>query len=202
MDSAKDYEAIHKFLPDPNKITTAEDFEKTIIFTNAVNLTQVLCRDLRKRYGRQWHHYIDFLHANRTAKAKRRVMKQFRKGKIKILIATEAAGMVSRSIVQPSSELMQCPVQGADIPDIKLIIQFGIPSSLSVWNQRAGRAGRAANIHAHAILLVEKSMFKRKKKVKLGGKTCTKKPDESSSDESSCESDSSLGSGSEFEGIA
>jgi bloom syndrome protein len=97
---------------------------------------------------------------------------------------------------------MQCPVQGADIPDIKLIIQFGIPSSLSVWNQRAGRAGHAANIHTHAILLVEKSMFKRKKKVKLGGKTCTKKPDESSSDESSCESDSSLGSGSEFEGIA
>jgi Lhr-like helicase len=31
--------------------------------------------------------------------------------------------------------------QGADIPDIKKVIQFGVPSSLSVWIQRAGRAG-------------------------------------------------------------
>jgi bloom syndrome protein len=99
MDSSKDYEAIHKILPDPNKITTADDFEKTIIFTNTVNSTQVICRDLWKRYGRQWHHYIDFLHANRTAKAKQRVMKLFRKGKIKILVATEAAGMVCEHLI-------------------------------------------------------------------------------------------------------
>ncbi|KAJ7108162.1 hypothetical protein C8R44DRAFT_744114 [Mycena epipterygia] len=39
-------------------------------------------------------------------------MKQFRKGKIEILIVTEAVRM------------------GADIPDIELIIQFGVPSAL------------------------------------------------------------------------
>jgi len=53
--------------------------------------------------------------------------------------------------------------QGADIPDIEQVIQFGVPSSLLVWIQRAGRAGRSPNINAQAILMVEKSMFQRKK---------------------------------------
>ncbi|KAJ7734959.1 hypothetical protein DFH07DRAFT_754207, partial [Mycena maculata] len=44
---------------------------------------------------------------------------------------------------------------GADIPDIELIIQFGMPSSLSVWVQRAGRAGRSPELHARAILLAK-----------------------------------------------
>jgi superfamily II DNA helicase RecQ len=59
--------------------------------------------------------------------------------------------------------------QGADIPDINQVIQFGIPKSLSIWIQRAGRAGHSPHINACAILLVEKSMFQwRKKRQKPG----------------------------------
>ncbi|KAK6996361.1 hypothetical protein R3P38DRAFT_2800062 [Favolaschia claudopus] len=76
-------------------------------------------------------------------------MKQFRKGKIKILVSTEAAGM------------------GADIPDITLIIQFGVPKSLAIWTQRAGRAGRSG-VQARAVMLVERSMFVRKRGRKGG----------------------------------
>ena len=65
---------------------------------------------------------------------------------------------------------MLISLKGADIPDIKLVVQFGIPQSLSVLSQRFGRAGRSPSIHAQAILLAEKSMFKRKKKNKPGGK--------------------------------
>lgn len=72
--------------------------------------------------------------------------------------------------------------QGADIPDVKLVIQFGVPTSLSIWNQRYGRAGRSIDIQASAILLVEKSMFQRKKRKKPGGKKPGKKPDQTSSD--------------------
>ncbi|KAJ7196619.1 hypothetical protein GGX14DRAFT_375854, partial [Mycena pura] len=61
--------------------------------------------------------------------------------------------------------------QGADISDIELIIQFGVPSSLSVWIQRAGRGGRDPSLQARAILLYEKSMFMRKKKRKRKGNT-------------------------------
>ena len=94
MDGSKDYKAIRDVLPNPNSVTSKDDLRKTIIFTNSVNLTQVLCRDVRRYYGTNFRIHIDFLHAHRTAKAKRRVMKLFRKGVIKILIATEAAGMV------------------------------------------------------------------------------------------------------------
>ena len=60
--------------------------------------------------------------------------------------------------------------KGADIPDIELIIQFGVPTSLSVWNQRSGRGGRTRDMSTRAILLIEKLMFKRKKKRKKGSK--------------------------------
>ncbi|KAJ7774230.1 P-loop containing nucleoside triphosphate hydrolase protein [Mycena maculata] len=170
MNGGKDYAAIDPFLPNPADVKSLDDLPKTITFTNHVKKTQVLCRHVRRLYP-NLRGAIDFLHAHRTAKSKRRVMKQFRKGKIKILIATEAAGM------------------GADIPDIELIIQFGVPSSLSVWVQRAGRAGRSPELHARAILLVEKSMFQHRKKRKRGaGKAKAKpapEPDSSDSDSSS-----------------
>ncbi|KAJ7114322.1 P-loop containing nucleoside triphosphate hydrolase protein [Mycena epipterygia] len=174
MNGSKDYAAIDPHLPNPADVHSADDLPKTITFTNAVKKTQVIFRHLRRLYPNV-RGAIDFLHAHRSVKAKRRVMKQFRKGKIKILIATEAAGM------------------GADIPDIELIIQFGVPSSLSVWTQRAGRAGRSPELHARAILLVEKSMFQRRKKRKRGaGKEKPVAPEPESSD-----SDSGSDSGAE-----
>lgn len=50
-------------------------------------------------------------------------------------------------------------IQGADIPDIVRVIQFGAPSSLTVWIQRAGRAGRSPDIDAFAVMFVESSAF-------------------------------------------
>ncbi|KAJ7152391.1 P-loop containing nucleoside triphosphate hydrolase protein [Mycena filopes] len=173
MNSSKDYDAIFPHLPDPAAVSSIADFPKTIVFANAVKKTQVICRNIRRRYAPELRGAIDFLHSHRTAKSKRRIMKEFRKGKIKILIATEAAGM------------------GADIPDIKVIIQFGVPSSLPVWIQRAGRAGRSSELQARAILLVERSMFQRRKKRKRGaGKASTKPSREPESSDSDSGSDS------------
>ncbi|KAJ7905794.1 P-loop containing nucleoside triphosphate hydrolase protein [Mycena olivaceomarginata] len=140
MKSSRDYGAVDAQLPDPATIHTPADMPKTMVFTNAIKKTQILCRHIRQLFPNLPRHSIDFLHAHRTAKAKRRIMKQFRKGKIKILVATEAAGM------------------GADIPDVELVIQFGVPPSLPVWIQRYGRAGRHFDIQARAVMLVEKSM--------------------------------------------
>ncbi|KAJ7082066.1 P-loop containing nucleoside triphosphate hydrolase protein, partial [Mycena belliarum] len=167
MNSAKDYAALDSHLPDPANVHTAADLDKGIVFVNHVKKSQILTRHIRRRYPNLPPGTIDFLHAHRTAKAKRRVMKQFRRGKIRILVATEAAGM------------------GADISDIKFIIQFGVPSSLAVWTQRAGRAGRSPELQARAILLVEKSMFQRKKKRKRKGGTAAADPDSSDSESDS-----------------
>ncbi|KAL1701333.1 P-loop containing nucleoside triphosphate hydrolase protein [Schizophyllum commune] len=147
--NAHDYAALKSLLP--LDACGPEDMEKTIIFFNDVKASQKACRKLRELFPKHLRNYVDYLHARRAASAKRRVMRRFRSNKIKILIATEAAGM------------------GADIPDIKVVIQFGVPSSLSVWGQRAGRAGRSPYIHADAHLLYEKSVFERKRKKRRKG---------------------------------
>ncbi|EPS97416.1 hypothetical protein FOMPIDRAFT_1097337, partial [Fomitopsis schrenkii] len=69
-------------------------------------------------------------------------MHRFREGGIDILCATEAAGMVC-----------------LDISDIRRVIQFQVPKSLSQWLQRYGRAGRDGQ-PAVAIMLVQPSVFK------------------------------------------
>lgn len=56
-------------------------------------------------------------------------------------------------------------MQGMDIPDIDRVVQFMVPKSLCVWLQRYGRAGRAGQPSV-VILLVEPSVFKRRKKRK------------------------------------
>lgn len=45
------------------------------------------------------------------------------------------------------------------MPHIEQVVQFLVPSSLSVWMQRAGRAGRNPNLNARAILLVQPTVF-------------------------------------------
>ncbi|KAF8812628.1 P-loop containing nucleoside triphosphate hydrolase protein [Phlegmacium glaucopus] len=126
--------------------TLPQDLIKSIIFTNSVNSTQLIAKDVRSWLPKHLQKYVGYLHANRTPEAKRKVMKYFHKSKLLVLIATEAAGM------------------GADIPDIEQVIQFGVPLSLTIWMQRAGRAGRSQEVNACAILLFEKSIFQHQKK--------------------------------------
>ncbi|KAF8833152.1 P-loop containing nucleoside triphosphate hydrolase protein, partial [Paxillus ammoniavirescens] len=143
MRNASDYGALLELVVEG--VSSPEDLAKTIIFTNSIQKTLEIQRFLRSHLPIRCYPYIDIFHAHRTARSKHHTLEHFYQGHIKLLVATEAAGM------------------GADIPDIEVVIQFGVPSSLEVWTQRAGRAGRTANLQAKAILLVEKSMFQRKK---------------------------------------
>ena len=45
------------------------------------------------------------------------------------------------------------------MPHIEQVVQFLVPSSLSIWMQRAGRAGRSPSVQARAILLVQPTVF-------------------------------------------
>ncbi|KAF8328679.1 P-loop containing nucleoside triphosphate hydrolase protein [Cantharellus anzutake] len=78
-------------------------------------------------------------------KTKLHIMEQFRKGEVNVF-TTEAAGM------------------GCDIPDVKIVVQFGAPKSLAFWVQWAGCAGQSPLIQARAILLFEPSAFQMHKK--------------------------------------
>ncbi|KAJ7234563.1 P-loop containing nucleoside triphosphate hydrolase protein [Mycena rebaudengoi] len=94
-------------------------------------ILKLTMRPFRARLPPEMRHQIAAYNAKRTPAAKRRVLDEFRRGKIKILLTTEAAGM------------------GCDMPYIEQVVQFMVPKSLSIWTQRAGRAGRTFMIIAH-----------------------------------------------------
>ncbi|TFY55114.1 hypothetical protein EVJ58_g8451 [Rhodofomes roseus] len=117
---------------------------KTLIFFNTRELAMRACHHLKTLLPDAYKGKIDFLHALRGDDTKREVMQRFRNDELSILCATEAAGM------------------GLDISNIRRVIQFMVPTSLSQWFQRYGRAGRDG-LPAVAILLVEQSVFKKVK---------------------------------------
>lgn len=94
IDSAHDYNSLKPYIsrkPEPRRST---DLIKTIIFTNTVPLTQLITKRIRNWLPRDLHGSIDYISSRRTHSARRRVMQRFRQGKVRILIATEIAGMV------------------------------------------------------------------------------------------------------------
>ncbi|PIL35264.1 transporter [Ganoderma sinense ZZ0214-1] len=142
LENSLDFAALDALLP-LGTVSRAADVPKTIIFANSRRMTlriwSYLCEKLRLPVAGRLP--IAFLHAYRRQRARVRVMDAFVSGEVRILVATEAAGM------------------GADIPDIEHAIHFGAPPSLTTWIQRAGRAGRSPRILARATLLIEKSAF-------------------------------------------
>ncbi|EDQ98295.1 uncharacterized protein LACBIDRAFT_304441 [Laccaria bicolor S238N-H82] len=76
-----------------------------------------------------------------SVKYPREVMALFKAGHIRILICTDAAGM------------------GCNISDIDIVVQWKLPSSVSSFVQRAGRAARGYGRSGLVVLLVEKSAY-------------------------------------------
>ncbi|KAI0670266.1 P-loop containing nucleoside triphosphate hydrolase protein [Trametes maxima] len=116
---------------------------RAIIFFNTRDLAFKAHRYLKDCVCKELTSQIDFLHAGRGQRSRKRTMRHFRTGQVRILCATEAAGM------------------GMDIADVEYAMQFLIASSLSIWTQRSGRAGRSG-AQSYGILFVEPSVFERK----------------------------------------
>ncbi|KAJ7785523.1 P-loop containing nucleoside triphosphate hydrolase protein [Mycena olivaceomarginata] len=114
---------------------------QSMVFFDDINLAMEALEHLRDLLPPHLRGSIALYHSRRSKRSKQIIMDKFRKGEIKILLATEAAGM------------------GCDIPHVEQVVQFMVPSSFSIWMQRAGRAGRNILIAARAILLVQPSVF-------------------------------------------
>lgn len=139
-----------------------EELLGTIIYARTREITQQACEHLRNQVPERYRDQIDFIHALRSPRAKRSIMQRFREGHIKILIATEVAGMVCLTLLSLIYSFLTC-VQGLDIHKLVRIVQYMVPGSLSEWIQHYGRAGRDGT-PAVVILLVEPSVFERVKK--------------------------------------
>ncbi|KAI0668430.1 P-loop containing nucleoside triphosphate hydrolase protein, partial [Trametes maxima] len=144
-----DLEALSFLVPNP-----AENIirlPKTMVFFDDIFLSMKAWRWFLNQLPPTLHRRVKCYHSRRTDLAKQITMYDFTHGEIDILFTTEAAGMATTTHCALS--------QGCDIPDIVHTVQFMAPESLSIWIQRAGRAGRRSGMQARATLLVQPSVF-------------------------------------------
>ncbi|KAF9791032.1 P-loop containing nucleoside triphosphate hydrolase protein, partial [Thelephora terrestris] len=120
------------------------DLPRVVVYVNKKDLARIGCEHLRAKVAPDQRDQIDFLHASRSKWPQKRILELFQKGDINILFATEVVGM------------------GTDLKNVTLVVQFMVPDTLSVWMQRAGRAGRSGSPSA-AVLLYEPSVIQKVK---------------------------------------
>ncbi|EAU89052.2 hypothetical protein CC1G_10021 [Coprinopsis cinerea okayama7 len=87
------------------------------------------------------------------------VLKLFKLGIVRVLVCTDAAGMV---IHLPAVVVRDANIdlaQGCNLPKVEVVVQWKMPDSISTFVQRAGRAARSPHLRGLAVLLVEKSAY-------------------------------------------
>jgi ATP-dependent RNA helicase DeaD len=98
-----------------------EQPQQAIVFCRTKLGTERLFRRLEKSRD---YEAIATLHGDMTQNARERVMKQFRAGDIRLLIATDVVG------------------RGIDVSSVSHIINFDVPSLAEDYVHRVGRTGR------------------------------------------------------------
>lgn len=101
-------------------LLTQKDFEKVLIFGRTKWGVQKLSDELDKRGFK-----TGAIHGNKNQAQRQRVLNQFKKDEIQILLATDVAS------------------RGLDIPDVSHVINFDLPESYEIYIHRIGRTGRA-----------------------------------------------------------
>ncbi len=101
-------------------LLTEEGFDKVLIFGRTKWGVQKLANELIKRGFR-----AGAIHGNKNQNQRQRVLDEFKKGEIKILLATDVAS------------------RGLDIPDVTHVINYDMPANLEDYTHRIGRTGRA-----------------------------------------------------------
>ncbi|KAJ2916958.1 hypothetical protein MD484_g3436, partial [Candolleomyces efflorescens] len=124
----------------PAQVMQIQDIKKTFIYADSLavateieNFLYGCCPEILRYTG-----FVRPYSAAFSVTYRANVMDHFRRGTVRVLICTDAAGM------------------GCNIPDIDVVVQWKLPSSVSSWVQRAGRAARDPDRKGMAVLLVER----------------------------------------------
>ena len=145
----------------PHHIEKADDIPKTWIYVDNINTGTEIIDYLASRLEKHTSlspGLIRPFNATLSLEYRTRAMDMFRAGTIRILVCTEAAGMVcSANACHLNSELTQ--LKGCDIPDIDVVVQWKLPATLSNFIQRAGRVARGRDRRGLVVLIVERSAY-------------------------------------------
>lgn len=112
----KGYSKIDKL----HDLLTEKGFDKVLLFGRTKWGVHKLTQELIKRGFKAGE-----IHGNRNQNQRQRVLEQFKKGDIQILLATDVAS------------------RGLDIPDVTHVINYEMPASREDYVHRIGRTGRA-----------------------------------------------------------
>ena len=149
----------------PPGVKTADEVPKTWIYADNISTGTDIIDHLQRHLHEQNQHLaseniIRPFNAVMSLEYRREAMEAFRRGDIRILVCTDAAGMVRiclRRLYLASN--VNSVYQGCDIADIDVVVQWKLPKTFSNWIQRAGRAARGKDRTGLAVLLVEKAAY-------------------------------------------
>lgn len=105
-----------------NELLRKDDFEKVLVFGETKYGVQKLA-DMLTKAGLP----AEAIHGNKSQPQRQRALKNFRDGKVGILVATDVAA------------------RGLDIPNVSHVINFDTPNNYEDYIHRIGRTGRAGN---------------------------------------------------------
>jgi superfamily II DNA helicase RecQ len=120
----------------PTSATSPHDITKTLIFCETIELGHRVCNFLQHLLPQSLHADKDIIlpyHSLLSKPGRTRVMENFRSGTTRVVVGTD------------------CFTWGVDVPDIRNVVVFGLPSSFSKLVQQIGRAGRDGK-QAYAIM--------------------------------------------------
>ena len=123
-------------------VRTTDDKPKYLLkvterFPRSSGIVYVRSRKQTKEYAellRRNGYSADFYHAGLPASLRSIKQDEWRKGKVNVIVATNAFGM------------------GIDKPDVRFVVHMDLPDSVEAYFQEAGRAGRDGKL-AYAVLL-------------------------------------------------
>jgi ATP-dependent RNA helicase DeaD len=101
------------------KLLQREEPQQAIVFCRTKRGTDKVCRRLTELFKS-----VDTIHGDLQQSARDRVMRRFREGKIKVLVATDVVG------------------RGIDVSTISHIINYDVPQFCDDYVHRVGRTGR------------------------------------------------------------
>ena len=119
----------------PPSTVSPHDITKTLIFCETIELGSCVYNFLQHLLPQPLHRNRDLIlpyHSLLSKSGRTSVMQNFRLGTTRIVIGTD------------------CFTWGVDVPDIRNVVVFGLPSSFSKLVQQIGRAGRDGD-QAYAI---------------------------------------------------